>query len=123
MKKLLPKTTHNPNGFTLVELLVVVAIIAILSVIGLAVFTGIQGRARDSKRKADIDEISKALEVHFANGSYPAVVGSWFANGATPANPTPNGAAYSGIPPAATTTYTVCATLEDATTYCRSNQQ
>lgn len=50
------------NGFTLVELLVVVSIIAILSVIGLTVFTSAQQNARDARRRADIDAIASALE-------------------------------------------------------------
>lgn len=50
------------KGFTLVELLVVVAIIAILSVIGLTIFTSAQTNARDARRKSDIDAIAAALE-------------------------------------------------------------
>ena len=52
-------------GFTLVELLVVISIIAVLSVIGVTVFSGVQKSARDAKRRGDIDAISKALEVHY----------------------------------------------------------
>ena len=50
MKKFLPKLKTNPLGFTLVELLVVVAIIAVLSVIGITIFTGVQKNARDARR-------------------------------------------------------------------------
>lgn len=52
------------KGFTLVELLVVVAIIAILSVIGLTIFTSAQSNARDARRKSDVDAIAKALETN-----------------------------------------------------------
>lgn len=51
------------KGFTLVELLVVVAIIAILSVIGLTIFTSAQSNARDARRKSDIEAIANALEI------------------------------------------------------------
>lgn len=56
MKKLLPK------GFTLIELLVVVAIIAILTVIAISLYSGIQKKARDSRRQAEIDSLQKSME-------------------------------------------------------------
>lgn len=135
MKKLLPKTVNNPSGFTLVELLVVITIIAILSVVGVTVFGGVQSKARDARRKADVDSISKALEVNFnvaKDGKYPAVDGNWFSSGTIPSNPSPGGANYS-YPAAAATTYTVkallengggnCKTTADNDSYCKSNQQ
>lgn len=117
------------RGFTLVELLVVVAIIAVLSVIGITVFTGVQKNARDAKRRADIDSISKALEVHYgeacAGGGptlYCPVAPAWFGGGVTPTDPS-NEASYSGLPGAPITTYNVCATLEAGGTYCKVNQR
>lgn len=53
------------RGFTLVELLVVVSIIAILSVIGIAIFTNTQVDARDAKRKGDLDALAQALEASY----------------------------------------------------------
>lgn len=59
-------------GFTLVELLVVIALIAILAVVGVAVYRGVIASARDTKRKADIASIAKALEQYrLVNGKYP----------------------------------------------------
>lgn len=133
MKKLLPQNAKNPQGFTLIELMIVVVIIAVLAVIGVTVYSNIQKNARDSRRRADIESISKALEAHVnqsanqyctgAAGSYCFPAASWFAGGAIPADP--NGSAYSGLPVSGATTYNVCATLENpsGSTYCLSNQQ
>ncbi|MCL4366525.1 type II secretion system GspH family protein [Patescibacteria group bacterium] len=55
---------RTERGFTLIELLVVISVIAVLSVIGVAVYSGIQQRARDSKRKADINTIANTLEAN-----------------------------------------------------------
>lgn len=143
MKKLLPKTTFNPSGFTLVELLVVVSIIAVLSVIGITIFTGVQKGARDARRKADIDSIAKALEANYTSGSatpYLVLVGTMFSGGVVPDDPQNTDTyVYTGKPAAATTSYTVCAHLEkgnggnssatDGTAavngayYCAKNQQ
>ncbi len=65
-------------GFTLVELLVVVAIIGLLSAIGMVVFADAQAKGRDAKRRADIDSIAKALEIHKTdNGGYQALDAAW----------------------------------------------
>lgn len=127
MKKFLPK-----GGFTLVELLVVVSIIAILAVIGFVVFTGVQKNARDAKRKADIDAISKALETAYnqSTAQYPAVTGPMFSRGTIPTDPL--GGSYMGLPGGTTATYNVCADLENdgraptdtsPNDYCISQQQ
>lgn len=98
MKKYLPKSANNPHGFTLVELLVVVAIIAILAVIGLTIFTNLQKGARDARRKADLDTIAKAMEVHFNQttasgctsgvaGTYCALDATWFTGVGIPRDP------------------------------------
>lgn len=64
--------TSRTNGFTIVELLIVVVVIAILASISLVSFTHIQGRARDSTRAQDIKVITQALEKYYlANGFYP----------------------------------------------------
>jgi prepilin-type N-terminal cleavage/methylation domain-containing protein len=50
------------TGFTLLELIVVMAIIAILAAAGMASYAASQRQARDSRRKADIQAIHSALE-------------------------------------------------------------
>ena len=53
----------NKHGFTIVELLIVVVVIAILAAITVVAYTGIQQRARDSVRKSDAAQIAKALRL------------------------------------------------------------
>lgn len=89
MKKFLPKTIKNPQGFTLIELMVVISIIAILSIIGIALYTNVQKNARDARRKADIDAIANALEVNYSDsgGKYTALATSQFSSGTFPKDP------------------------------------
>lgn len=68
-----PFTMRKLRGFTLIELLIVMAILAILTVIGLANFQSARIKARDAKRKSDLQTISKSLEAYVNDhGSYPA---------------------------------------------------
>jgi len=46
------------SGFTLIELMVVMAIIAILATAGLSAYTGYIKKARDTTRIADLDAIN-----------------------------------------------------------------
>lgn len=64
------------NGFTLVELLVVMAIIMVLVSIGIVSFRSSQLRGRDGARKSNIKQIANALELFYSDyGKYPASVG------------------------------------------------
>lgn len=74
------KSTQAQKGFTLIELLVTIAIVGLLSSV-LVTMVG-QGRvkAREAKRKADLVQLQKALELYFNNNSiYPATGGVWYA--------------------------------------------
>ncbi len=60
------------SGFTLVEVIVVIGIIAILTTIAYASLTQIRAKSRDQKRVADVHEIQLALEYFYnKNGKYP----------------------------------------------------
>lgn len=98
--------------------MIVVAIIAILSLVALTVYSNIQKNARDSRRRGDIDSISKSFETHYVSTttSYSPPDPSGFVNNSIPKDP--NGSEYfwngsQSIPTAATTTYTICALLEN----------
>lgn len=52
------------RGFTIVELLIVIVIIAILAAITIVAFNGVQQRARDAKRKQDVAQIAKLLSIY-----------------------------------------------------------
>ena len=61
------------KGFTLVELLAVISIIALLSTIAIVSLGSARTKARDGKRIADMRQVSTALEQYYAdNGGYPA---------------------------------------------------
>ncbi|HEY1085163.1 MAG TPA: prepilin-type N-terminal cleavage/methylation domain-containing protein [Candidatus Saccharimonadales bacterium] len=70
-------------GFTVVELLVVIVVIAILAAVSIVAYSGIQQRARDSERKSDFSLVQKALELYKSNeGGYPACSGGTYQAGA-----------------------------------------
>lgn len=53
------------KAFTLLELLVVMAILALLVGLGLRTFGSVQQKSRDNKRKQDLQSITKALELYY----------------------------------------------------------
>lgn len=64
-------------GFTLIELLITIVIIGVLATIGMQTFKGAQQRAFDAKRKADLDQVKKALRLYYNDyNKYPASNGS-----------------------------------------------
>lgn len=64
------------KGFTLIELMIVIAIIGILTSIGIVSFSQARGKANDAKRRADLKTLQTALEQYYSdNGSYPTTSG------------------------------------------------
>lgn len=83
---------RTKSGFTIVELLIVIVVIAILAAITIVAYNGIQARARDNIRYSDVKAIMKSLEFYkIDNGRYPA---STVTNAAT-CGPHTNGYSYS----------------------------
>ena len=80
---------NQKRGFTLIEMLIVIAIIAILSAIVLTGVTGFQASARDTARIGDLKNIQDYLELYynkcgFYPGQYDASAGTCTAG--TPGN-------------------------------------
>lgn len=136
IKNSLLRVFKNPQGFSLIELLVVVTIMAILAAIGITAFGGLSRSAADSRRKADIDAIAKAYEKNYKweTGKYQAldVNGGDFTAKKIPTPPEAPTGSYDGLLTAETSTFTVCARLEanpantrctatSATCYCQSS--
>ena len=62
----------STSGFTIVELLIVIVVIAILAAITIVAYNGIQERARFTAMRSDIVALNKAIQLYYAdNGSYP----------------------------------------------------
>ncbi len=62
----------NQKGFTIVELLIVIVVIAILAAISIVAYTGIQNRARTNAGMQLASQIAKKFEAYYAvNGTYP----------------------------------------------------
>jgi prepilin-type N-terminal cleavage/methylation domain-containing protein len=74
LKILMPNTYKH--GFTLVELLIVIVVIAILASISIVAYNGIQNRAKNVATQSDLRQIEGFLELYNTeNGSYPSTGG------------------------------------------------
>lgn len=72
MKKLSAISYQLSAGFTLIELLVVVAILAVLSSLLLSNVSSARERARDAKRKSDLNQIKSSLRMYYNDfNEYP----------------------------------------------------
>jgi len=58
---------RNRNGFTIVELLIVIVVIAILAAITIVAYNGIQARAKLTQQVAELDRIGKAIQLWSAD--------------------------------------------------------
>ncbi len=78
------KNLRSSKGFTIVELLIVIIVIAILATLVITAYNGVQAKARDVKRQTDAKSVQKAAEAYYAdNGSYPTTQANFTASGNT----------------------------------------
>lgn len=67
--------TQQVHGFSLIEMIVVMAVIAILAALSFVGIADGQARGRDSQRTSDIDVIHSQLEQYYIDhGGYPETI-------------------------------------------------
>ncbi|OGG26970.1 hypothetical protein A2960_02375 [Candidatus Gottesmanbacteria bacterium RIFCSPLOWO2_01_FULL_39_12b] len=130
------KNLQHNKGFSLLELLVVISIIAIMITLGISSYSTAQKKSRDSKRKSDLKDVQSALEQYYSvcGNIYPIPVG-FYSGGIICSSPSiailpnlpsdPRGTTSYTCSSCNSTSYTLCASLEteNVTAFCVSNLQ
>lgn len=81
----------NRRGFTIVELLIVIVVIAILATITIVAYNGIQNRAKVAQANADMAALKKSMLAFKAiQGELPPIGDSWNYDTIPPSCPTWN---------------------------------
>lgn len=124
---------NKRQAFTLLELLVVIAMIGVLISLGVASFSSAQRKARDSRRKEDLKAVQNGLEQYYAdnNGRYPinaantmatiiAAAGTAYFPAGAPVDPKNTATLYYRLT-STPTSYCTCALLEITGTGNASN--
>lgn len=71
-------TRPQQEGFSLIELLIVIAIIGLLATVAVIAFRNTRARSRDARRINDLRLIAKAVELYKdENGEYPQPSRGW----------------------------------------------
>ena len=105
--------TNRTLGYTIVELLIIIAVIAILAVLTFLMYSAIQERARMSSAQAAIALAIRNINSYVAiNGNYPATLAD--------ANISNSGGTvyrYEYVPSASPPYYCITATVDDSASY------
>jgi prepilin-type N-terminal cleavage/methylation domain-containing protein len=68
------KIFKNEKGFTLIELMIVIAILGILAAVAIPNFLNARGKAQDASALSTLEAVKTALEMYAAdNGAYPTI--------------------------------------------------
>jgi len=70
----------SKKGFTLIELMVVVAIIGVLALLGLRMYTGQQDKAKNAIVKANVGTIQTLIQAELADSTAAVVAAKWTAD-------------------------------------------
>lgn len=76
MARWMDNKNRSDQGFTLVEILIVIVVIGILAAIGVISYSGVQRNARDTAIKADLIKISDAVKLKSLDDNSTPVGGS-----------------------------------------------
>lgn len=119
----------NNKGFTLIELLVVIAILGILLALSVFGMQGARQASRDSKRKADLEQIRSGLEIYKADcDAYPTTLGTSLKGSGNPSTCSLSNTYITSVPADPVTSthsyiyysdgagYAICASLEQGGT-------
>ncbi len=130
------KKIDRKQGFSLLELLVVIGIMSILLTFGLSSYSTSQKKSRDAKRRGDLKTIQQAAEQYYSvcGFVYPTNLGTrgiscptgnvtMIPTESLPMDPK-SGSTYGCNGTCNSTQFTLCATPEvDSGTICVTNQQ
>jgi len=118
---------QKQQGFTIVELLIVIVVIGILAALVITTFTGIQQKARNTERTTDIKALHGQVEAYYAqNGKYPTLANmndsTWRGTNMKgldqEALKDPKSASYNLVATAGANVYSYAVFASDGTTAC-----
>jgi len=122
------KIYKKNKGFTLIELMVVVTIIALLTVAGMAVFTNSRKKAVDARIRTDLKAIQAAMEQNYVEATGYLAIDDVITEvdnfgSAIPLNPLNNNNTYETECSGDADSYLCEATLTDGTKFIVKNLQ